>query len=223
MSTRKHPIALPLIACVALLAAVGCWTASRNQARSPVQQLSNYQFDSTSPLAARIVPAPGFVIDCLNNYDKVDYYQDYIPTDQELSSARQYLLALPKRYQSILQSHLLGIYFIKDFVGSGFTEFVFDQANNPYAFIAVNSATLSTTISDWLTLRDQSCFKADGSDTRLLSDCGSTYTGFMYAILHESSHVVDFVLHYQPNPSVKSEKSFPFISQCWQGFSQPLP
>jgi hypothetical protein len=223
MSSRKVQSPFLLLACILLLGIVGCATNPHAPPQSPALEFSNYEFDPASPLESRIVAAPAFVLDYLNSYDKVDFYQDYSPTDQELSLARQYLSSLPKGYQTILQSHLLGIYFIRNFMGSAFTEYVYDKAKNLYAFIAVNSATLSTPMSDWLTLRDQSCFKPDGSDTKLSSDCGTSYTGFIYAILHESSHVVDAVLHYHPNPTPKDEKAFPFTAQFWQGFSQPRP
>ncbi len=222
MCSRRLHIALASLGYLALFALVGCSTVTHNQVRSTAQLRSSYQFDQDSPLESRIMAAPQFVIEYLNHYDKVDYYENYRPTEEELSLAHQYLLLLPKRYQSVLQSHLLGIYLIKDFIGSAFTEFVFDQANNPYAFIAVNSATLSIPISDWVTHRDLSCFKTDSSGTVASTDCGTGYTGFMYAMLHETSHVVDFVLHYHPKPKAGDEKAFPFIGEYWKGFDQPL-
>ena len=221
MYSRRIRVALVALCCFAFLALVGCATASHDQVRSPAQLLSAYAFDPDSSLESRIVVAPAFVIEYLNHYDKVDYYENYLPTEKELSLARQNLRLLPKRYQSILQSHLVGIYFIKDFIGSAFTELVFDPADNRYAFIAVNGATLSTPISEWVTHRDLSCFKADSSGTVASTDCGTGYTGFMYAMLHEASHVVDFVLHYQLKPNAGNEKVFPFIGEYWQGFEQP--
>ncbi len=108
-------------------------------------------------------------------------------------------------------------------MGSAVTEYVYDDAKRLYAFIAVNSATLSTPISDWLTLRDRSCFKPDGSDTTVASDCGTAYMAFMYTILHETTHVVDAVYHYHPNPGSKDEKVFPFAAEIWRNISQPVP
>jgi hypothetical protein len=222
MHFRRLRIAFVLVGCLALLALVGCASASHNQVRSAAQLLSSYEFDPDSPLNSRIEAAPAFVIEYLNHYDKVDYYVKYRPTERELSLAQQNLLLLPKRYQTILQSRLVGICLIKDFIGSAFTELVFDQADKPYAFIAVNSATLSTPISDWVTRRDLSCFKMDSSGTIASTDCGTGYTGFMYAMLHETSHVVDFVLHYHSKAKAGDEKDFPFIGEYWKGFNQPL-
>jgi hypothetical protein len=222
MSSRKVLNTVSLVVCILLLGMVGCATNTHSPP-SPVQQFSNYTFDPASPLADRIVAAPSFVLDYLNKYDKVDFYQDYSPTEEELSLARHYMSLLPEGYQTILQSHLLGIYFIRNFVGSALTEFAYDKDKNLYAFLAINSTTLSTPISDWLTLRDQSCFSPDSSDTKLSSDCGTSYTGFIYAILHESSHIVDGVLHYHPNPTPKDERAFTFAAKFWQGFDRPVP
>ena len=220
MYSRRLRIILVSVGCLALLGLIGCATASNNQARSAAQLLSSFQFDPDSPLQSRIIAAPSFVIEYLNQYDKVDYYKNYVPTEKELSLARQNLLLLPKRYQLLLQNHLVAIYLVKDFIGSALTEFVFDKADNPCAFIAVNSATLSTPISDWVTHRDLSCFKRDDSGTVASTDCGTAYMGFMYAMLHETSHVVDFVSHYHPKPKVGDEKTFPFIGEYWKGFDQ---
>jgi hypothetical protein len=216
MSSRNVQNSFLLFACMLLLGIAGCAT-------NPALQFSNYQFDPSSPLESRLVAAPAFVLDYLNSHDKVEFYQNYFPTDQERSLALQYLSLLPKGYQTILRSHLLGIYLIRNFTGSSLTGWVFDKNKNLYAFIAINSATLSTPISDWITFRDQSCFKPDSSDTKLSSDCGISYTAFIYPILHESSHVVDAVLHYHPNPTLKEEKVFPFIGKFWQGYSHPRP
>jgi hypothetical protein len=216
--------AFPILLAVVLLAAVGCAANSHGGVRSPAQQLENYRYDAASPIASRIGAAPSFVLDYLNNSDKVDSYENYLPTDKELSLARQYFSLLPKEYQAILESHLIGIYFIKGLIGSAITEFVYDKADNPYAFIAFNSATLSTSMSDWVTLRDQSCFKLDNSSTiKLSSDCGNYYAGLMYAILHESSHVVDLVVHYHNGAKPNSERVFPFVGRFWKEFSKTLP
>ena len=216
---KKWPV---LASCVLLLGIAGCAANPHVQPQSPAQRFSNYSFDPASSLESRITAPPDFVLEYLRNYDKTDY-KAYAPTSEELSRAREYLSLLPKGYQGILGSHLLGLYFIEDFKGSALTEFVYDDARNMYAFIAFNSATLSVPMSDWLTLRDNSCFKSDGSNARLFSNCGSSYTGFLYALLHESSHVVDAVLHYHLNPAPNDEKAFPFVASYWKGFAQPTP
>lgn len=108
-------------------------------------------------------------------------------------------------------------------MGSAVTEYVYDDAKRLYAFIAVNSATLSTPISDWLTLRDRSCFKPDGSDTTVASDCGTAYMAFMYTILHETTHVVDAVYHYHPTPAPRMRKSFRLQQKSGGTFHNPYP
>jgi hypothetical protein len=223
MSIHSAHRRLSVLLCVLVLGITACATTGQAPPLPPALQFSSYQFDSTSPLENRITTTPNFVLDYLNKYDKVDVYRNYSPNDSELSLARDYLRQLPQGYQSVLQSRLLGIYFVQNFMGSALTEFVFDDSKNLYAFLAVNSAALSTPISEWVTLRDQSCFKADGSVTQVSSDCGSYYTGLMYALLHESSHVVDATAHYHAKPSPTDEKAFPFISPVWKGFSQPVP
>jgi len=45
----------------------------------------------------------------------------------------------------------------------------------------------------------------------------------MYAILHESSHVVDLVVHYRNGAKANGERAFPFVSQFWKEFSKTLP
>ena len=223
MSIHSAHRRLSVFLCVLVLDIAACATIVQAPPQPPALQFSSYQFDPSSPLESRITTAPNFVLDYLNQYDKVDVYRNYSPNDSELSLARDYLRLLPQGYQSALQSRLLGIYFVQNFIGSALTEFVFDDRKNLYVFLAVNSAALSTPISEWVTLRDRSCFKADGSVTQVSSDCGSYYTGLMYALLHESSHVVDAAAHYHAKPSPTDEKAFPFIVEVWRGFSEPVP
>lgn len=168
----------------------------------PAFHLENYPFfNPESPLADRIIPAPEFILTYLKNMDKRDDYEVYAPTDEEHALCADYLDKLPEQHKKVLEKRLVGIYFIKNFLGSGMADFVLDQKETIYCNLFINSATLQNDISSWMTQREDSCFKEepDTADAiRIVQDCGNEYTGFMYILLHETTHVVDYVCTITP-------------------------
>jgi hypothetical protein len=61
-----------------------------------------------------------------------------------------------------------------------------------YAFMVFNAETLHFDLSEWITYRENSAF-GPGEGQTIRADCGSAYRGFLHILLHEATHVVDFV------------------------------
>ena len=130
----------------------------------------------------------------------------------------------------MLKERLVGIYFVENLLGAGFTEFVLDEKDKVHAFIAVNPATLRTGLSEWLSAREASCFAgaATGTDaTSVFVECSGSYQALLYALVHECGHVADYVYHYTPyvEPTIKDlglgVATSPFIENVWVDYAKP--
>lgn len=164
----------------------------------PSKQLRNYTFDPTSTLAARVVTIPGVLLDDVKKLDKRDDYRVYALAAGERKMVEQYLELLPPRHRKVLRERLIGIYFVSPFLGSGLTDWVLDDAGKIYAILIVNPEVFRKDMSGWLTYREKTCFRDDGSVVGIEVDAGTRYTGLMYILLHESTHILDFIENHTP-------------------------
>ena len=164
----------------------------------PIHRFKNYSYNPASTLISRITVAPAFVLKHLRELDSRDSYTSYTPGKSEIAIIRQYLNLLPELTKTVLRERLIAIYFINNFHGSGLTDWVLDETGTFYTFMVFNPETLKYNISQWLTYRENSCFKKDSSDLSVSVDCGTRFSGFLYALLHESTHAVDYVKNITP-------------------------
>jgi hypothetical protein len=223
-----------LLATVGLLLAAGCATnqtaAGLRQAiaRTPAKNFSSYHFDSTLPLVERVTDAPDVVLKYLLEADQNETYTRYTPSAQEMDSIRENLDILPSSYKSVLSARLLGIYFINNLLGSGIADYVLDENDEVYAILILNPEVLKHGISDWLSYREATLYTDDAPLDRRISvriNCGSKYTGLTYVLMHETSHIMDYVQHYTPYVEndmkllgIKAEQT-PFTSPLWKDYS----
>jgi len=182
---------------------LSCTTDARKDllceiAETPAKNLQSYEFDKTSSLISRVKPAPDFVVSFWNKTDKRTDYSSYTPSKGELMMIDGYIAKLPRHIKAVLQDRLVAIYFINNLVGSGITDDIFDQSGALYTVMLFNPASLKTDLSTWLTYRENTCFQRDAPDVKVEINCGTEYTGFLYALTHESAHVVDYVESHTP-------------------------
>jgi len=198
--TRKIRINLVIIA-IGTLCLHGC----DDLRREPVHSLASYGFRPDTPLAARTAGPPAVLLDYLKKLDRSPEYEPYLPGVKELEAVSQALSKLPPLHREVMRSRLVGMYFIKNFRGSGLTDWVVDAENNVYAIMVFNASVFSKSISALLTEREQTCFIPDDPSYEVSIDCGTRYGAFMYILLHESTHLVDYVKNITPftDPQVK--------------------
>jgi hypothetical protein len=189
--------------CLALLSQLSCQSDPRARllkdlASTPAKNLRSYAFDSASTILSRVQPAPDFVVSFWNKTDGVANYSVYVPTQADLRMIDDYIENLPRRHKEVLQKRLTAIYFINNLRGSGVTDYVLDEKKDIYAVMVFNPETLKTDLSRWLTYRENTCFLRDAPDVKVEVNCGTKFTGFLYALTHEATHVVDYVEAYTP-------------------------
>jgi len=219
---RTRAQALPL---VLLLVAISCASAPNNLRQEPAKKLAGYQFDPNQPLVDRVQQAPDFLLRLLRTAGGLPSAAPYLPSQDEKQLVQRYLELLPKSGLAVLDSRLIGIYFVNNLNGSGTTIRVYDNVDTVYAIILMNPGMLHTNISDWLTYKENSCFLSDQGNDRGIQvhmDCGTQYGGLLYALLHETTHVLDYVYHYTPDTDSGSAPTpTPFTQGIWEKYDQP--
>jgi hypothetical protein len=164
----------------------------------PAHNFSSYEFSSEIPLISRVQQVPDFVMAYLKEMDQIESYMPYQPTAEEMSMIEEYLSLLPPLHKEVLRSRLLGIYFVENLLGSGLGDFALDEDNELYTFLVLNPETMRNDISTWMTFRENTCFVQNDAAFRVEVDCGTEYTGLLYILLHEATHVVDYTMRYTP-------------------------
>ncbi len=195
----------------------------------PAKNLKNYTYNPITSLAERVQPTPVFLLNYLMKIDKRKDYTSYTLSKAEYALINDYLLKLPPLNRKILKERLIGIYFVNNLIGSGWMQYVLSDNNDMYAIIIINPRTLNNSLSTWLTYRENSCFINRSSEIRIEVDCGKEFSGLMYVLLHETSHIVDFILHYTPyvSPEMTKLNGFKvkysgFVQGIWEGYRKPL-
>jgi hypothetical protein len=232
-SRRSHFLCILVAGSVAV--AMGCSstaeTAKLRQSirATPAKQLAAYPDTLTLPLERRVGDIPSVFLDRLRSLDQNDAYSAYALPDDQREMVVRYLHQLPPANRRVLEARLIGLYFVSGLTGTGFSDYVLDTQGHLYVVMAFNPACLTTELSEWMTKRERSAFA--GTNSFVSVDCGTGYTGFLYAILHESTHALDYIERLTPfvEPALKALDLPPtaidqqFTTGVWKSYSTPLP
>jgi hypothetical protein len=135
------------------------------------------------------------------------------PTEHTLSADEQRIVAaafanLPPLHQRVLKSHLRSINFLDNMPNTALTSTVDpdEQPGNGQASkdpghkwfdITFRAQILHQDVSEWLTLKERTCFDTTQSPIRVAIRAGHL-SAFEYVLLHEATHVVDGALGISP-------------------------
>jgi len=218
---------------LATIALVGCSTSSQTKLLAaidaiPSKHLENYSFDPHSSLISRIKDAPEFALSYSRTFDENKLESAYLPSAQQLQLISEYLDLLPPTRLQLLKDRLVAIYFIDHMQESGVCDWVYDRNHEIFVVQFFNPKTLTTNISDWLSYRESSGFAPDDSSLAISVDAGTKYLAFLYALLHETTHFVDYVTHVTPfvEPNVgyfegSRVTSTKFTDHVWASYRRP--
>lgn len=162
---------------------------------NPMVQWDNYAFDPSRPLSERIGPSPAFLTEHMAKADRAEDYESYTPTAREKELLLRRIAELPPGMRKAFKERLVGIYFIKNFMGNGLTTWIAGPSDTVYTAMIINPAVFSKSLSATLTGRERSLFK-NGENVRV--DCGEKLSGLVYALLHEGTHVYDYTQGLTP-------------------------
>lgn len=164
----------------------------------PSKKLENYDFNPEIPVISRINETPDFLLDYLKKLDNTDAYSSYLPTNEELDIIGLYLDLLPPLHKETIREKLIGIYFVNNWLGSGMADYVIDDDRNIYTVLIINPDTLKSGLSELMTNRENTCFLNDDDQLKISVNCGTEYLGFLYILLHETTHIVDYIHDITP-------------------------
>ncbi len=191
-----------------------------------IKKFSSYEFDSNALLIERVNETPAFVLDFFKELDETDTYKNYKLNEEEAEQVSEFLNMLPEIFKEVMRQKLIGIYFIENFMGGGYTEYVLDEKNNIFTILIINPETLKSGLSEFLTFKENTCFIKNDESITVALDCGDEYTGLLYILLHEAAHIADYINNYTPfvEKSVQkfsNYKQLNFVEGVWLEYDKP--
>lgn len=194
-------------------------------------RLDTWRAALSIPVSERIGSAPPHLVEYINLDNITNGFPERpraakLDTDL-LADAKAAVTDLHPKIWELFGKRLVGLYFVEDLGGTGFTDYVLDQNARPVAaYVVFDAAILTKTKANaWATWKENTPFKpdtayklkarieADGDDNRK--------NAIQYILLHELGHVlsVGTTLHppwnIRPN-EVESEANYPFFNLSWR-------
>ncbi len=178
-----------------------CFCSTRDELpvlKYPSKHFRNYSFNDRSSLISRVKKAPPMVIAFMKDLDGRDYTA-YVPDKEDMKVIARSLKELPPLTKRVMKKSLIGIYFINNLWGSGFADWVINREKKIYTYLIFNPTVLKKGLSKMITDKEETCFIRNDRRFRVELDCGRGSSGFFYILLHESGHVVDYIVGISPS------------------------
>ncbi|UCH61954.1 MAG: hypothetical protein JSU77_09090 [Fidelibacterota bacterium] len=199
--------------------------------QGPERQLKNYQFDPETSIESRVKKPNEHLLAYIRSFEHATEAAQP-PTGSELQTVIDAIKMLPPLSQRIMDERVIEISFVKNLGYNGWTDWVVDENGAIYCVMVFDQKALDFTLSEWLEGRINSCFKNDKSGIEIEIDCGNRYSGFLGILLHEATHVVDYIENITPfvEPSIfelglkyghQFRESYPFVKGIWYGNASP--
>lgn len=196
--------------------------------KEPYRILNNFNFSENKKIISKIDLPPAFVLRYLKELDGKDDYIPYMPDAHQKKMIDSLIKRLPVLHQKVFQKRLIGIYFVKNFTGNGFTEWVLDENDHIYFFMVFNYSVLHKSIDEAIAARIESCFIPD-SEYSIKAEVSKKEKALFYLLLHEGAHGVDYVMRLQKYVDPQSfyfQKRFPiqlkYEENIWKSYNNPL-
>ena len=194
---------------------------------TPAKNYENYQVNFDLPISDRLSISNEIVLDYLKRMDNNDSYSIYLLSESEKDMLKEYIELLPGQYKEILKNKLIGIYFINNLYGNGIADYVVDENNEIYTILIINSTVFNCTVSELVTEKENSCYNADNDNINLNIEINDAYTGLLYILLHETTHIVDYCNRITPyvEPNYDKitgllERPYKFTYTVWKSYNQ---
>lgn len=194
-----------------LFALISVWMLSSQQMslteikKLPHKSIHFYIGSNTNNVNDKIQNASSKVIKYLCEMDGNKKYKNHVLTENEKKLFLEYYSFLPESYKKVISEKVYAIYFIDGLSYGGMADYIFDDNNNMFCILFVNSKVLQKNLSDWLEERDNSPFKSVNRNNKIAVKCSSEYKGLLHTLVHESSHIYDYFNHITPytEPNLK--------------------
>ena len=154
----------------------------------------------------------------MKDLDNQENYSFHTPTENEKKIIRSTLDRLPPLLMDNFKKRVIGVYFIDNFISSGYTDWLTDSEGNVYSVILIHSGVFQKTVSEILEKRESTCFQNDESQINVRIHAGGKENSFLYIFLHEAVHAADYSLRI----SDIDEKSFNTVKNSIPQLYQPM-
>ena len=194
------------------------------------RRLETWKADLARPLDTRVGPAPPVLIDYLTldntNQGFTQRPRPSTPEPAFMNDVKAAIAELPPQVWRLFADRLVGIYFVADLGGTGYTDVVKDAAGNPVAaYIVLDAAVLRPlTANGWATWKEGTPFKPRPDTSlaaRIETAAGDNRkNAIQYILLHELGHVLSIggAIHppWELEPKdVPASASHPFFDLSW--------
>lgn len=196
-----------------------------------VSKLDTWQATLAVPVSERIGPASPQLVEYIN----LDNIKNGFPERPRAAKLDAGLLAdvkaavadLPPKIWDLFGERLLGLYFVEDLGGTGYTDYVLDQNGKPVAAYSVFDAAILTqkNANAWATWKENTPFK-DGAGyklhARIETDSNDNRkNAIQYVLLHELGHVLSVGSHIHPPWNIRPNEiekgaEYPFFNLSWR-------
>lgn len=198
--------------------------------RHAVRRLDIWKADLARPLNARVGVAPPALIEYLT-LDNIaqGFAQRPRPAVLEpafLEDVKAAIVELPPQVWRLFMDRLVGVYFVDNMGGTGYTDLVQDSGGNRVAgYIVLDAAVLRPlTANTWATWKEGTPFKPQPGwalQARIEADAGDNRrNAIQYILLHELGHVLSAgnTIHppWDMEPKdVPASAAHPFFDLSW--------
>ncbi|MBT3276131.1 MAG: hypothetical protein HN368_23485 [Spirochaetales bacterium] len=190
----------------------------------PVKHLSFYNFDPSTPIKDRITDVPAELLGLYSDSDDTEL-RSYKLTADEKKQIEDTFSRLPDRHREVLEKRLIGVYCVENFIGTGMADYVLGPDNEVYAQLVLHPRVFEMNASQILSLRANTAFRSDDEEMELVIDLSNEVSGLDYIVLHESTHIVDYVERHTPyvEPGMyelfgRSGRNTSFTDEVWSDY-----
>ena len=195
-----------------------------------VRRIDMWRADLARPLDARIGPAPPALVEylILDNISQGFPQQPRraVPDAAFMNDVHAAIAELPPQVWRLFGERLIGVYFVEELGGTGFSDLVTDQAGNRVAgYIVLDAAILRPLAANaWATWKEGTPFKPQAGYSlaaRIEDGHGDNRkNAIQYILLHELGHVLSAGNAVHPpwdmDPKeVPVSASYPFFDLSW--------
>lgn len=197
-----------------------------------VRNASFWAEELAKPLGARIGPAPTALVDYIALGNMLDGFHERPATAKLdagfIADLQAAMNEIPAEVWRLATHRLVGIYFVENLGGSGYTDYVLDKRGAPsHGFVVMDYAVLRTLQANaWATWKENTPFKAWTPGTQTLSATiaapanNNRKSAIQYILLHELAHVISVGRNVHPNwdappPLPNPIGRYPFFDLSW--------
>ena len=196
-----------------------------------VHRLETWKAELARPVAERIGPASPQLVEYLN-LDNIFHGYSEKPRAAKLDAAfladvKGAIADLPPGIWRLFTERFIGLYFVEDLGGTGFTDFVVDKDKRQVAgYIVLDAAILGRqTANAWATWKENTPFKLQTVfklDARIEEPAGDNRrNAIQYILLHELGHVLSIGGNIHPPwdlapKDVPATVKYPYFDLSWK-------